>query len=90
MAKADQERKHAMRRCRERLGICLTDNDMHVLIKEIQENRAKFVERQSNRVTVWELLVQGHTVHVVYDKHTKQIVTFLWPEGSVLHERIQI
>ena len=69
--------KHAMRRARERFGVEVSPGVLHDYVRRIQNREAKFVERQSNRITVWDL--DGK--RLVYDKQRKMIVTILWPKG---------
>jgi hypothetical protein len=69
--------EHARRRFRERYGIVLNEHQYKYLSQQISDNRAKFIEKQSNRVSVFELKYENQVVRVVYDKQTKQIVTVL-------------
>ena len=87
MNKADAEMSHAIRRARlnERAGLDLTVEDYLWLSNCIRrqgstkKTRApvRFVERQSQRVTVWDILLNGITLRAVYDSHRGRIVTFL-------------
>jgi hypothetical protein len=87
-SKSKSEKAHALRRCRERYGISLTDNDYEVLCRQIKENKAKLVERQSNRLTVWEIQLCEEQVRVCYDGSRGKIVTFLPPPGSWFHHEV--
>ncbi len=78
--KAIAERRHASRRARERYDLRYNRHDRHDIVQQIQTGRAKFVERQSGRVSVFDITHQGVSARVVYDKHRKEIVTFL-PES---------
>lgn len=69
--------KHAKRRFEGRFEISLNDNEYLQLINKIQKGRAEFVERQSNRVTIWDIEHNDKTIRVVYDKRTKVIVSAL-------------
>lgn len=69
--------KHAKRRFADRFEISLNDNEYLQLVNKIQKGNAEFVERQSNRVTVWDVEHAEKTIRVVYDKRTKVIVTAL-------------
>ena len=80
-SKAKNQRAHAKRRLRERHGILAHNDTRKVLIKAVQDQEAKLIERQSNRVTVWEHVVGGELFRFVYDKKRKEIVTFL-PKAS--------
>jgi len=68
---------HAKRRFKARLGLKLTPKLYASMIQDIQGGQAELVDKQSNRVSIFRLEVDGHTVKVVYDKHTKAIVTVL-------------
>jgi len=83
----DQQKDHAKRRFAERLGVKLSQflNDM--LLNKIYTNQCKLVEKQSNRINVYEVtfmprlidMINGDpiemTVHLVFDKYRKTIVT---------------
>lgn len=64
-------------RASERYGIFCSLADLVEISSIIRDQKAKFVERQSNRLTVWDLFYQGKEVRVIYDSHRKSIVTFL-------------
>lgn len=83
-----QQKKHAIKRCGERLGIDLTDRDYDELIKEIQEGKAIHHSKQSNRVSRFKITIQGEEVLAVYDKHRKTIVTFLHLNPDPIHAEI--
>lgn len=73
------QRVHAGVRAADRYGIRYTEDVRRGLIADIQQDRkvVTFVERQSNRVTVWSFRRDGQDVPFVYDKIRKEIVTFL-------------
>jgi Na+/H+-translocating membrane pyrophosphatase len=77
--KAIAERTHAKRRAYERLGVHVGNETLREIVQAIQKGQAKFICRESNRVTVFEYPVHDIPAWVVYDKHTKQIVTILKP-----------
>lgn len=85
LSKLKAERRHALRRFGERMGFGLTSESYADLIQLIQEGRGEFVRRQSLRVTVWRLVIDGEPVRIAYDKIRKQIITFM-PEKA---ERIE-
>jgi hypothetical protein len=66
---------HFERRSIERIGVLLNEKE---LIKKIQANELEFVERQSNRVTVFRYKFKGENYRLVYDKTRKQIITVLF------------
>lgn len=74
-----------------RYGIVLTQALREDLIREIQtasgleSDGARFVEKQSNRVTVWDVRLPDNPevelVRVCYDKIRKEIITVLPKEA---------
>jgi hypothetical protein len=46
----------------------------------IQKGKAKFIENQSNRIAIFEVLIDGIVLYPVYDRVRKLIVTFLTKE----------
>lgn len=68
-------KKHFFRRSLERVGVLLDEND---LIRKIQNHELEFVERQSNRKTVFRIEYNSKKYRIVYDKVRKQIITVLF------------
>jgi len=74
---------HVKRKCLNRLGVEMTRELHNILIKKIKmgSSDAEFVEKQSNRITVWKVRhsIAGKDIifHMVYDKMRKNIVTIL-------------
>lgn len=77
--KAAAERKHAKRRMVERFGIPVGDETLRKVVLEIQQGKATFIRKQSNRVTLWEVMIHDLLTRVAYDKNTKEIITILRP-----------
>lgn len=84
--------QHTARRLRERYGLKYTQMLFDSILHQIHKNKAKFVLRQSLRVTLWDvvynvrqqdiengsLAVPGEqTIRVAYDKMRKTIITVL-------------
>lgn len=87
-AKIKTQRRHALQRAAERYGLNLTRLEFDGLIRDIQEGRAKLVERQSNRVALYEVEIArcndlpgdgpSFTADWQIGKHpTKEVVTAL-------------
>lgn len=76
-SKGECQLQHAKKRAYERLGIEMSTADICSIIRQIQAGKARFIERQSNRVTVFEISVVGNDVLVLYDSSRKTIITFL-------------
>ena len=79
--------KHAKRRFLSRFDLSLNDNEFKQMINKIQKGRAKFVRRQSNRVTIWDVPFDDKVIRCVYDKRTRVIVTALPIYGLTLKLR---
>ena len=75
--KAQTQRRHAQRRAYERHGLQLTRHDLNEIVRQIQAGKAHFVERQSHRVSLFDIDIDGRSARVVYDKQRKTIVSFL-------------
>lgn len=81
LSKHKSERRHAFRRFAERFGCVLSNATYSDMVKQIQDGRATFVRRQSNRITIWRLTYNDRVVRVAYDNSRHNIVTFM-PEGD--------
>lgn len=70
---------HFAMRCLQRLGYIPEQAD---LIRDIQEGKMKFFDRQSNRVTrwIWVDPINGTECLLPYDKERKQIITILFKD----------
>lgn len=75
--KAQAQRQHALNRYAERYGKVLTPREYREAIQNITGGNFVFVERQSNRRTVFRGVVGGIETLMVYDSLRKRIVTFL-------------
>ena len=79
--KEQSQNIHARRRFQERFGIFLTKELKAEILQTIHKGFASFVEKQSNRISLFDVTIKGSTIRVVYDKVRKNIVSALWPEG---------
>lgn len=77
MSKAKAQRRHAQRRARGRYGVHLNRADLDAMVRQIQAGKATFLRRQSGRVSLFAVDMQGLRVPVVYDRKRKTIVTVL-------------
>lgn len=77
MEKKLAQRVHAKRRAEQRYGISMNRDSLRQLIVQIQAGKARVLERQSLRVSVLELCIDGNPIPLVYDHKRKTIVTFL-------------
>lgn len=75
MSKTIAQRIHAKRRASERYGLDLNKEKYDQLCEFARS--ATVLERQSNRLTVRRIMMDGSPIRVVYDASRHQIVTFL-------------
>jgi hypothetical protein len=76
--KAKAQRLHARRRAVERYGIEMGRATRQEILASIRGSRSTCVERQSHRVSIHDVVLgDGVTVRVVYDRQSKEIVSFL-------------
>lgn len=73
-SKNKAEKAHFAMRSIQRCGALLNNAE---IVRQIQANKLKFIERQSNRITVWEYVFNDIPYKVVYDKDRKNVVTIL-------------
>lgn len=69
--------RHAKGRALERYDLDLNRHDLLAIVRLIQNQQGRFVERQSIRVSVWDVTYREKVVRAVYDKERHSIVTFL-------------
>lgn len=74
MSKAKAQRKHARKRSYQRLGFVFDEKQA---IADIKSQKAEFIEKQSNRVSVWKMEQDGTEFYAIYDKSRKTIVTVM-------------
>lgn len=79
--KEQSQNIHARKRFAQRFGIFLTKKLKAEIVQMIHNGFATFVEKQTNRVSLFDVQIEGKTIRVVYDKQRKNIVSALWPEG---------
>lgn len=86
-SKRDAQRRHARRRALERYGLELGAGTRARILEAIHTGRSKLVQRQSHRVVVHDVKLDGRTVRVVYDKSRGELVTFLPADRPVVRLR---
>tara|TARA_Y100000034_G_scaffold91156_1_gene109940 strand:+ start:1008 stop:1268 length:261 start_codon:yes stop_codon:yes gene_type:complete len=78
ISKTKAQRIHAKKRFVERYGLDFTRHVRREFCRRIQkQEKARFIERQSTRVSVWDVEYEEKIYRVVYDKIRKSIVTVL-------------
>ena len=83
MSKEQAQRIHAQRRFLQRFRIEFTIELHHEVVEMIRskDRRARFVKRESLRVSLWEVEVSGFRCQVAYDRKRGTIITVL-PDPS--------
>lgn len=76
-----KQRIHTKQRLEERYDLKLNRHDLKTLVSKIQRGDAKFLRRQSNRVTHWMVNYLGKKILLVYDKKRQSIITALTKNG---------
>ena len=80
VTKAKVMRNHFWQRSIERVGYLVDEKE---LINLIQTQKLKFIEKQSNRVSVFRWISkEGKKFRLVYDKIRHQIITILIEKGE--------
>ncbi|MCX6760465.1 MAG: hypothetical protein NTW46_03965 [Candidatus Nealsonbacteria bacterium] len=77
MSKAKALIRHAKRRADIRYGTTLSNQDLENIVRLSQQQKGVFKEKQSNRVSHWEVEYKGILFRAVYDRQRKKIITFL-------------
>ena len=81
MNKHTAQRSHAKRRFRERFEFDFNRHVRREFVRMVQAGEAVFVEKQSLRVSLFDIYHEGNKYRVVYDKLRKNIVTDLPQEA---------
>src|SRR5262245_10553695 len=86
-SKAEDQRRHALRRASERYGLTLSPGQYDELCHRIRHGQdgAVFLDRQSNRVSMWAVRHGLRWLPVIYDSRRHQIVTFLPVNTLISH-----
>jgi hypothetical protein len=78
-SKSQAQRVHARKQFRRRKNINFTDALHDEAVNRIRNGDpgVRLVERSSNRVSIWQVVVEGRDCRVVYDRKRRNIVTVL-------------
>lgn len=83
--KKKSQYQHAQKRASERYGLTVGHKTYEELCRKIQKHDCVFLEKQSNRVTMFAVCIEGEWMPVIYDKDRHSIVTFLPKEALDPH-----
>ncbi len=75
--KAECQMNHAAKRAWERYGFDFHYDRQVRAVKQITDGEAEFIEKQSGRISIWWVTIDGVRMKVVYDKHRKTIASVL-------------
>lgn len=81
MRKSKAQKTHFRNRVNERFGLNLRQEEIVMAIhaschgKVHNGIKARFIRKRTNRITLWEIEMNGLTMTVVYDKIRKNLVT---------------
>lgn len=77
MTKKNNEIYHFKNRLAERFGIYPSNKLYNHIVRLIQKGHSKFHKRQSRRITLHDIPLNGLWLRIVYDTKRKNPVTFL-------------
>lgn len=77
--KSKSQKRHFNCRMYQRYRITLSDSEYRDVVNIIQKRRAVLIEKQSLRVSVYDIGIKGKKYRVVYDRMRKTLVT-VFPE----------
>jgi hypothetical protein len=83
MKKEKGQIKHAIRRAIQRYDLDLYERDILEMVRRIQIGDIISSKKQTNRVSIVEMVVNNVRCKVAYDKQRKTIATFLPLEGMI-------
>ncbi len=71
------QRLHATRRAAERYGINWNRHRVREVKAQIALGRATLLEKQSNRVSIYQCWIEGRWIKIAYDKQRKEVASVL-------------
>lgn len=71
------KKSHACKRALLRYELKLTQDDLDNIVKLIQNGKAQFIERSSNRRTIFNVNYNNKVVTIVYNSEKHKVITFL-------------
>ena len=78
--KSKAQRSHAKKQYFKRFKVWLTNREYDEIINLIKKGKGKFIYKQSNRVSIFEITYKDITSHCVYDRKRQTIATFLYTD----------
>lgn len=73
---------HAIERALERYGLQLSKNDFERISKRIAQGQAEKLKKVTKHISVYEIYVNSIRIKLVYDRHTKFVITVLPPDWT--------
>lgn len=76
-AKKKSQYQHTQRRAWERYGLTVGPKTYDEMVQKIQGQDCVFLQKQSNRVSMFAVKIDEQWIPVIYDRDSHSIVTFL-------------
>lgn len=80
LTKAENQYRHTQKRFVQRFGVIINKDTYNALCVQIRENRAEFISKTSNRVSLFWITLHDVRYPVVYDRVRGTIATVLNPD----------
>jgi catabolite regulation protein CreA len=77
------QRIHFKKRVKQRYDLEINRFVYQQLVDQIQDGQAEFIQKQSNRISVFWVMYDDIRIRVIYDKSRKTLVTALPPDGEI-------
>lgn len=74
--------RHVHRRARERLGISMSWIEILTIEARVRARTARFVTRLRGGVSLWDLIVRGRVLRVLFDPRRERLLTVLPDDAS--------
>ncbi len=81
MSKTKSLIRHTKKRFIQRHELEINNRDIIQIVQDIRAGKAEKIETQSNRVSIWDIKIQGSTYRVLYDSTRKTLITTLPKEA---------
>lgn len=79
-SKRKDQQRHTRQRALARTGLNISNRQQDEIVQKILRSEAEFVRKQSNRVSVFDVVYEETTLRVVYDRHRKSLATIMTPD----------
>lgn len=77
MRKSTSQYYHTRRRVAERYGLFLPFDCYRDLVRQVHDGSGRFLEKKTNRISIWEITLAGKKVRAAYDRRRGTIATVI-------------